>query len=191
MVFDDYTKQRILFFFFAGNRAPTIARFLEDEGILVSRRGIAKFLKRYSSTGSICRLPGSGRKTKITEDVKRIVDQQMSVDDETTATQLHVLLTNFGYRLSLRTILRCRTTLGWTFRGSAYCQLIREANKVKRLEWARKYRDDDFANVVFADESSIQQESHPCFCCRKRGEPPKTKPRLDAELNALYQNIDV
>ena len=181
MVFDDYTKQRILFYCFKGTRAPTIARLLEDEGIVVSRRGVAKFLKHYSATGSICRRQGSGRKTKITEDIKRIVDQQMTVDDKTTATQLHVLLTNFGYRLSLRTILRCRTTLGWTFRGSAYCQLIREANKVKRLEWARKYKDDDFANVVFTDETSIQQESHRRFCCRKRGEPPKNKPRLVVE----------
>ena len=182
MVFDDYTKQRILFFFFMSYRAPTIARYLENEGIVVSRRGVAKFLKHYMATGSIARRQGSGRKTKITEDVKRIVDQQMSVDDETTATQLHVLLTNFGYRLSLRTVLRCRTTLGWTFRGSAYCQLIREANKTKRLEWARKHRDDDFSNVVFTDESSIQQESHRRFCCRKQGEPPKSKPRLVVDI---------
>jgi hypothetical protein len=26
-----------------------------------------------------------------------------------------------GIDISLRTILRCRTALGWTFRGSAYC----------------------------------------------------------------------
>ena len=180
MVFDDYTKQRILFFLFMGNRAPTIAKYLEDEGIVVSRRGVAKFLRHYLTTGSICRRQGSGRKTKITEDVKKVVDQQMNVDDETTATQLHVhvLITNLGYRLSLRTFLRCRTTLGWTFRGSAYCQLIREANKIKRLEWARKHKDDDFSNVVFTDKSSVQQESHRRFCCRKRGEPPKNKPRL-------------
>ncbi len=71
MVFDDYTKQRILFFFFQGYRAPTIARHLEeDEGIDVSRRGVAKFLKRYLATGTIARRPGSGRKTKITDDIK-------------------------------------------------------------------------------------------------------------------------
>lgn len=177
MAFDDYTKQRILFFYFRGCRSPTIAKLLEDEGIFVSRRGVAKFIIRYLATGSIARRPGSGRRTKITEDVKRIVDEQMTVDDETTATQLHVLLVDLGYSLSLRTILRCRSTLGWTFRGSAYCQLIREANRIKRLAWARKYKDDDFTNVVFTDETTVQQESHRRFCCRKRGEPPKNKPR--------------
>ena len=34
------------------------------------------------------------------------------------------------------TILRCRKQ---PFRGSAYCQFIREANKAKRLEFARRH----------------------------------------------------
>ncbi len=46
MVFDDYTKQRILFFF-QSYRAPTISWRLEDEGIFVSRRGVVKFIKHY------------------------------------------------------------------------------------------------------------------------------------------------
>ena len=178
MVFDDYTKQRILFWLFEGYRAPTISRRLENEGIFVSRRGVSKFIKRYLSTGTIGRQPGSGGKTKITDEVKKIVDERMAIDDETTATQLHVILTSFGYNLSLSTILRCRTTLGWTYRGSAYCQLIRDANKIKRLDWARTNKDDDFADVVFTDETSVQQESHRRFCCHKRGERPKSKPRL-------------
>ena len=66
-----------------------------------------------------------------------IVEQQMTVDDETTASQLHKLLVEKGVTISITTILRCRDQLGWTFRGSAYCQMIRAANKVKRLEWMR------------------------------------------------------
>ena len=42
-----------------------------------------------------------------------------------------------GHNLSVSTVLRCRKMLGWTCRGSVYCQLIREGNKVKRLEWAK------------------------------------------------------
>ena len=48
------------------------------------------------------------------------------------ATELHALLRGNGFPLSLRTVLRCRSSLGWTFRGSSYCQLIREANMVFR-----------------------------------------------------------
>jgi len=80
--------------------------------------------------------------------VKRVVEEQMRLDDETTASQLHVILTRMGYTMSLRTILRCRTSLGWTFRGSAYYQLIRDVNKQKRLEFALEHRSDNFANVI-------------------------------------------
>ena len=52
----------------------------------------------------------------------------MRQDDETTAMQLHTLLVGMGYKLSKRTILHCRNALEWTFRGSAHCQLNREAN---------------------------------------------------------------
>ena len=83
----------------------------------------------------------------------------MRADDETTAHQLRALLQSKGYPLSLRTILRCRTSLGWTFRGSSYCQLIREANKEKRLAWAQRYSGEaegGFENVIWTDECTVQ-----------------------------------
>ena len=91
-----------------------------------------------------------------------MVEEQIRLDDETTAHQLHKILTSKGYSISLSTILRCRTSLGWTFRGSAYCGLIRHANKVKRLEWATNnpYSDKTFKNVIFTDECTLQLESH-------------------------------
>lgn len=179
MVFSDYIKLRIVFFYsYLGYRPSRIKTLLEYEGILVSSRGVAKFINRYLATGSIARQPGSGRKTKVTPQIQQIVENQMRTDDETTASQLHVILAQLGHRISLRTILRCRTALGWTFRGSAYCQLIRDKNKTKRLAWARKNKRDKFPDVVFTDESSIQLESHRRFCCRKEGELPRNKPRF-------------
>ena len=101
----------------------------------------------------------------------------MRKDDETTAVQLRALLLDKGYQLSLRTILRCRVSLGWTFRGSSYCQLIRDVNKVKRFEWAQNHVSDDFGDVIWTDECTVQLETHCRFACRKKGEPPKNKPR--------------
>lgn len=63
-----------------------------------------------------------GRPLEITDYVCGIVEQQMQADVETTAMQLHEYLKCFGI---LHTVLRRRQQLGWTFRGSAYCQLIR------------------------------------------------------------------
>ena len=131
MVYSRYSKQRILQLHFKDHlRPPSISKALEEEGIKVSRMGVLKLLKRYYASGTIARKPGSGRPSVITASVKMIVEEQMKKEDETTAYQLHALLTSMVYPFSLRTILRCRTALGWTFRGSSYCQLIRTANKV-------------------------------------------------------------
>lgn len=104
----------------------------------------------------------------------------MRADDETTAVQLHSLLRDKWYLLSFSTILCSRRSLGWTFRGSAYCHLIQEVNKTKRLECARQYEHEaetGFLDMVYTDETSIQLETHRRYCCRKCGEPPRNKPR--------------
>ena len=51
------------------------------------------------------RLLGSGHPSKMTTEVEHLVEQQKRLDDETTITQLHVLLLSTGYRLSLKIIL--------------------------------------------------------------------------------------
>ena len=112
--------------------------------------------------------------------MKQLVETQMRSNDETTAVQLHALLTSKGYAMSLSTVLRCRRALGWAFRGSTYCQMIHEANRAKRLQWATAYRhkvETGFQGNMFTDEMSVQLESHCRFCCRKRKEHPKPEPR--------------
>ena len=91
MVFSNYTKQRIVFLS-AYHKAPTISKLLREKGIITSWKGILKFIKRYETSGTIHRLPGSGRTSKITGEIKEFVEEQMRTDDETTAVQLHRLL---------------------------------------------------------------------------------------------------
>ena len=121
------------------------------------------------------RKPGSAPPVKVTAEISDMVEAQMRLDDETTAVQLHKLLKDKGYDLSLRTVLRCRTALGWTFCGSAYCQLIRDANKRQHFDWAQSClsEQNDFADVIWTDECSDQVESHQRYACHKRGEKPQ------------------
>ena len=150
--------------------------FLEDE-IQVSKQGVRQFLKRYKENGTIARKPGSGVVSRLSPAIQRIIEQAMEEDDETTATQLQAKLASFGVYVSLATILRNRRLLGWIYRGSAYCQLIRSVNKEKRLEWARDHLQDTFDDVIWSDETSVQLEAHRRFCYRKEGMKPKPKPR--------------
>ena len=180
MPYSDYLKRRALHFHAMGLSPRAIAEALAVEGLSATRQGLALLIKRYNRTGTVERCAGSGRPSKITPRVKAIVESQMREDDETTAIQLADILRNRGCNLSLSTILRSRRSLGWTFRGSAYCQMIRHVNKLKSLKWAQQNvheAEQGFLDVIYTDETSIQLEAHRRFCCRKRGEPAKPKPK--------------
>ena len=84
--------------------------------------GIYSFLRRYEETGYIQRKLGSGRPSQVTAEVKVIDEAKMQEDDETTAVQLNCLLNGKGFPISLRTILRCRSTLGESPPKRACCK---------------------------------------------------------------------
>ena len=195
MVYSSYKKQRIVHFHTQGFKVPTIVKLLPQENLTSSRTWVGKFSKHYVETGGLGKRPGSGRPAKIMPVIKELVDKQMRRDDETTAYQLHQMLTQLGYVITLRTVLCCRTTLGWTFRGSAYCQLIRNANKQKRQAFAHEQKwlvllvnISKMTSKIYhrTDECTVQMESHCRFCCRKRREAPRPKPKfVSNELDTL------
>ena len=144
-----------------GYNALTITKLLEKESVVTSRQGVHAFLARFKEVG-MKRQAGSSRLTKRTPVVKVVIETAMREDDETTAIKLQQKLSNAGHQLSLSTTLHCRTDLGWT-RRAAYCQMVWHENKVKCLEWAKKYQHEmkeKFLDVVFTDETSIQLEIH-------------------------------
>ena len=65
MVFNDYTKCRILLLRERGKRTKEISELLLKEDIRASHRGISKFLSRYKQRGvrTIVRKKGSGKNT--------------------------------------------------------------------------------------------------------------------------------
>ena len=85
--FSEYKWQRIVSLWHDGFKAPTIARILAKENLPATRQGIQKFLKKYTECGTIGRKEGSGRKSKLTAEVRRLVDENMMEDDETTAKE--------------------------------------------------------------------------------------------------------
>ena len=161
MVFSICTKQRILSLHWQGHKVSAIVEHLVlEDGIKVSRVGVWRFIKHYNTRGTIARQPGSGFPLKITPQIQAI----MKEDDETTATQLQSKLASHRIYVSLAIILRSRRMIGWIYRGSAYCQLIRSVNKQKRLEWARNYLHDNYEDVIWTDETTVQLQTHRIFC---------------------------
>ena len=125
--------------------------------------------------------PRSGLPLKVPEAHYECIDDAMVENDELTATDLKdILVKRFGsdkVQYSIRTIARLRNELGWTFATVKYCQAIRDANKVKRLDRCSKRMEEKeaFDDVIFTDESTVQLECHRRRCFRKRKTPRKLK----------------
>ena len=151
---------------------------LKKEGITPCRQTLWRLRQHIETHGTIHPLPKSGRPTLLTPTILRSIENQMQRDDETTGLELvSVLQREEGVRVSIRTARRGRLSLGWTTRGTAYCQLIRIGNKAKRLEWARENLRASFEDVIWSDETTVQLESHRRFSCKKKGQRPRYKPR--------------
>ena len=125
----------------------------------------------FTAEGILARRPGSGRKSVITDEVRRIVEEQMRHDDETTASQLHIHLTSLGYTLNLQTAGRLWGGHLEEVPTASSCRM----SKSKRLDLARDHRSDNFADMIITDECSVQLESHRRRCCHKQGEPARNK----------------
>ena len=141
----------------------------------MSFSSITRIIKKLRLTGSVANLPRSGRPQKLYTEAKTFVDQQMRRDDETTSNTIKKKLERHGICVSASTVRRARKQQGWTLQRTAYCQLIRDANKVKRLEFAQRVLEsgDTFNNVIFSDECSISLQAYRRTCFRMVNEPTK------------------
>lgn len=103
----------------------------------------------------------------------------MRHNDETTSNQIRKKLAKYGVVVCSSTVRRCRKKQGWTLQRTAYCQLIRDPNKAKRLEYAQRIIEsgDSFDNVIFSDECSVSLQQYRWTCYRKVDEPTKRKPK--------------
>ena len=136
-------------------------------------------IKKLRHTGSVANLPRSGRPRKLSAEARAFIDQQMRKDDEMMSAKIQKKLAKRGISVSSSTVRRSRKQQGWTLQRTAYCQLIRDANKVKRLEFAQRVLEsgDTFHNVIFSNECSISLQSYRRTCFRMADEPTKRKPK--------------
>ena len=70
-----------------------------------------------------------------------------------------------------------RYKLGWRHGSTKYCQMIREANKPKRLKFSigLLLSGDSFDDIIFTDESTVKMQTSLGFSFRKIGQPKKMK----------------
>ena len=178
MVLTTYCKQQIVQLYSSGKFSyQKVSKLLAAEGLKVPVKTVWATVQRYKVLGTVSHIQGSGRRYKLNTDMIKIIEEKIQEDDETTATQMVKILEDRGYKISKTTVIRARKALGWTFHGSRYCQMLRNKNKLKRVEWAMANIGKEFEDIVWTDESMIQLDNHRAFCYRKKGAPLKPKPQ--------------
>ena len=154
-------------------------RFLE-EGITISEKSLYLLVRKYAQFGLIVDCKRNPRPLILDQEHYAFIDKAMMENDELTAYQLlHKLKHMYPEsKLSLSTVRRAGRDLGWVSSVPWYCQLIREVNKEKRMKWCQDLSpNDDFENVIWTDECSVQLERHSRRCFRKKGQQKKLKPK--------------
>ena len=58
------------------------------EGTHSQQAGVLKFLSRYRETGTIAHAPGTGQASKLIDQIRKIIKDQMKKNDETTGMEL-------------------------------------------------------------------------------------------------------
>ena len=168
-----YTRSRIESHYNEGSRPAKIFKELSKEGLKVSFVSITRIIWKIQDTGSTKNLHRSGRPMKLSVAAKSFIEHQMRKNDEGTRRQIQ------KKQVHPSTIRRLRNKQGWTLQCIAYCQLIRDANKVKRLEYALQIMEsgNTLHNVTFSDQCSVSLEQYRQTCYRKVGELTKRKPK--------------
>lgn len=127
-----------------------IVRSLADDGCQISRLSVRRFLMRFQQSQSF-------------QDMMDFTDSYMEKKDKLTAPHLRKKIYDiFGCDFSESKLKRLQEKLGWVQTGTKYCQLIREPNRVKRLEFTLKSMEEEenFDDVILTDDCSVHRESH-------------------------------
>ena len=131
---------------------------LQEEGFHVSKCGVSHVLKKWRKDKILFDYPRSGRPKILHSATHNQISQWLTANNELTLNDLLVKLYAQGITASRSSISRVLKRMGWSAHATRYCQLIREQNKLKRIEFCQKLqRDgDSFDDVIFTDEAMIQ-----------------------------------
>lgn len=128
-----------------GHGYGTIRKLLQDvKGVTVTKRTIRKLCEKFEETGSV-----ANKKKKYPcvfgSDLHlEFLNRSIENDPSSTAKELAALVfEEFNLRVSKTRINDVRRQLGYTSAKPRYCQMIRDVNKEKRLEFVQRMINDN------------------------------------------------
>ena len=159
-----YYRERIIALWNGGANVSAIVRTLRDEGRVTTRATIRRWIFRWEQDRGLNDDFRRGRPSKFTIEISEYMERRLEDDDETTSVELQRLIAReFGVMISSAAIRRhLRESLQWVVVKTRCGPMISDANKQKRLEFAKMCLEnqDNFDNIIWTDESSVQLKRH-------------------------------
>ena len=161
---DPYFRRRVIALWKGGENVSSIVRILHTEGWKTTRKTIRKWIFCWQEQRGLKDKHRSGRLPKITREIVDYLDKQLEEDDELSSVELQRLVSRkFAVEVSSPSIRRyLRTSLQWVVVRTRFGPMISDNNKRKRIDFVKMCldTDDDFSNVIWTDESSVQLRRH-------------------------------
>ena len=142
----------------------TFQQIADKMGGGATRSGVFKVCKKFIDFNTINDLPGRGRK-KITtpQDDRRIVRLALQ-DRRKPAKEISNILNDSGVAVSARSVRRILCKNGLRAHVARKKPYLNAKQRKKRVEWAKAHRrwsSEQWAKVIFSDESNISIFGHP------------------------------
>lgn len=184
------TKLEIIQLYDDGWKPYAIKKNLNDGKIKISYSGVKYIIDAYISGDFLpSKIRPKSTKTFKTLDVNDVSFVTSSLRDNCnlSARDLQKMFEERGTTASLSTIRRVIDAAGFTATKPRYCQLIRDVNKVKRVDFCKDLiiSGDNLDDVIFTDECSIQLHDNKSVAYRMKGSiaPRHCRPKHPLKLH--------
>ena len=117
---------------------------------------IYRNLKKIKDTGDVKRKSGSGRIKKITPNTSIAIGQYVRRQSTLSAGSIAKKLKDNGVEVSRSTVSRHLSDLGYRNALPLCTPMLTLVHKQKRVEWAKKHKNDNWKRTLFSDETAFQ-----------------------------------
>lgn len=175
-----YLRERIVRLWEQGMSVSQILRKLHSEGRNTTRLTVRRWIFRWRTAQGLRDQHRSGVPSLVTSEIADFIVHHLESDDEISSAELHRhIFKKFNKDISTSTIRRyIRRNLKWAVVRTRIGPMISATNKTKRMDFAQMCIDakDEFCDVIWTDESSVQLKRH-CTTMRvKVGKEKVIKP---------------
>lgn len=179
----DFTEMcKIYVKFREGTKVATLAKDLGRSASTI-RESLSKAYERKDFNRQDS---SKGRKRKLNDDHKRILQGYVLRGEVNSAHQAWKRISNVSNvkQISYKLVNEYYHTIG-SFVTPLLKTKISEANKVKRVEYAKKYLNFNFSRTLFTDESRFELNANTLKVFKFTGQPRPVKEKFNPNLSVM------